>query len=224
LTNWLLLHGTPLTPAVWDGVIPLLGAAAAPSVIHSDRTGPHLQAGIAAELAARSHAVPPPWHVVGHSFGGQVALELAIQRPDRVSALTLLCTRDTPYPPFGPGAEAVAHDRVDIDRVLRRWFGPKELADDGFIVRYARRTLLNADRVCWAAALAAISTFDCSTATPSIKCPTLVLAAEHDDVCDPPTVTAMHGRLAGSELVVINDASHMSVFTDPDRLARLLNR
>jgi hypothetical protein len=36
VSNWLLLHGTPLTPSVWDGVIPLLaghGEVPAPAVV-----------------------------------------------------------------------------------------------------------------------------------------------------------------------------------------------
>src|SRR4029077_307130 len=128
------------------------------------------------------------WHVVGHSFGGQVALELALQRPDLVSELTLLCTRDTPYSAFAAAADHVVAGRADVDGALQRWFSRVELADDG-------------------------------AATPSIRCPAVVVAAEHDQVSDPVTTEAMHCRLARSEFVVLPDAWHMSVFTDLDRLA-----
>ena len=94
---------------------------------------------------ARQTHLTPPWHVVGHSFGGQVALELAIQRPDLVSELTLLCTRDTPYPAFAAAADDVAAGRSDIDDTLRRWFSPAELDDDGAAVRSARTALATAD-------------------------------------------------------------------------------
>jgi 3-oxoadipate enol-lactonase len=222
-TRWLLLHGAPLTPAVWDGVLPLLAAhgtpVAPPVVVSDDR---RTQADIAAGLATEPHEAPPPWHVVGHSFGGQVALELALQRPDLVSGLTLLCTRDTPYPPFVTAADNVAAGHADVDGALRRWFTPTELVGDGPVVRYARTTLENAERAPWAAAMKAISTFDCSAATASITCPTLVVAAEHDEVSDPATMAAMHQRLTGSEFVILEDFRHMSVFTDSQRLAALL--
>ena len=216
---WLLLHGTRLTPEIWDGVIPLLeGAAAAPSVV-----GTRPQAGIAADIARQTNLIPP-WHVVGHSFGGQVALELAIQRPDLVSELTLLCTRDTPYPAFAAAADDVAAVRSDIDDTLRRWFSPAELDDDGAAVRSARTALATADLLSWAVALRAIAAFDCSAATTSIRCPAVVVSAEHDPVSDPVTMETMHRRLAGSEFEVLPDAWHMSVFTDLDRLVDLLNR
>jgi 3-oxoadipate enol-lactonase len=216
---WLLLHGTPLTPEIWDAVVPLLdGAAVAPQV-----AGALSQAGIAADIARQTDLIPP-WHVVGHSFGGQVALELAIQRPDLVSELTLLCTRDTPYSPFAAAADDVAAGRSDIDDTLRRWFSPAELDDDGAGVRSARNALATADLVAWATALRSIATFDCSAATPSIRCPAVIVAAEHDRVSDPMTMEAMHRRLLGSEFVVLRNAWHMSVFTDLHRLVDVLKR
>jgi len=216
---WLLLHGTPLTPEIWDGIIPLLdGATAAPQV-----AGKRPHAGIAADNARQTNLIPP-WRVVGHSFGGQVALELAIQRPDLVSELTLLCTRDTPYPAFAAAADDVAAGRSDIDDTLRRWFSPAELDDDGAAVRSARTALATADLLSWAVALRAIAAFDCSAATTSIRCPAVVVSAEHDPVSDPVTMETMHRRLAGSEFEVLPAAWHMSVFTDLDRLVDLLNR
>lgn len=225
MTNWLLLHGTPLTPEVWDGVVPLLeGEVACPSVIPGDGPVTGVQAAIADDLCGGAVTIAPPWHVVGHSFGGQVALELAIRRPDLVSELTLLCTRDNPYPPFAALADSVEQEPFDIDSSLQRWFSPAELGSDGPAVAYARRALETADTSDWARALSAISVFDATAATPTIGCPALVVAAEHDAVSEPATMAAMHGRLRNSQLVVLADASHMSVFTDPERLAGLLTR
>lgn len=117
MTNWLLLHGTPLTPAVWDGVIPALldhGAVAAPALIPGTGRATSLQHTLARRLITADLDVRPPWHVVGHSFGGQVALEIALQRPDLVASLTLLCTRDTPYSPFAEAAANIRNGVIDI--------------------------------------------------------------------------------------------------------------
>ena len=200
------------------------GTVAAPSLVPGSVAGQQVQADIAADLIRGCSELPAPWHVVGHSFGGQVALEVALQRPDLVSRLALLCTRDTPYPPFAATAAGVADGRVDIEASLRRWFSPAELDTDGPAVRHARIALRDADRTAWACALEAIAVFDRSAATPSIACPTLVVAAEHDQVSDPDTVAAMCARIPDAEIVILENAWHMSVFTDPNRLAALLNR
>lgn len=101
MVAWLLLHGTPLDPAVWDAVRRELGD---PPVC-----APDLRLVAAGEdqaaLAARAHEAldaarlgSAPVHVVGHSFGGQVALEFALAFPERVASLGIVCSRDTPFP------------------------------------------------------------------------------------------------------------------------------
>lgn len=225
MTNWLLLHGTPLTPSIWAGVIPALsghGAVAAPAVIPGTGPPAGVQREIARRLISAAGDAPPPWHVVGHSFGGQVALEIAMQRADLVASLTLLCTRDTPYPSFAATARDIENGMVDVDGSLQRWFSPDELAADGPIVRYTRRAVASADRASWASALSAISVFDVSADVAAIGCPVSVVAAGHDRVSDPQTMAAMAVRLTHGELTVLDDAWHMSVFTDPIRLARLV--
>ena len=208
---------------MWSAVRRVLeqrGTVVTPAVV-ADSPGPNLQRHIASRIATQ-HA-DGPWHVVGHSFGGQVALELALRRPDLVSALTLMCTRDTPYPRFAAASDDVAAGGIDRNQSLRRWFSPGELADDSPAVRHARAALRDADLPSWAAALRAIATFDCSGETSSITCPTHVVAAERDTVSGPATMEAMHHRLAGSEFTVLGGAWHMSIFTDTDRLAGLLS-
>jgi 3-oxoadipate enol-lactonase len=224
VTNWLLLHGTPLTPAVWDGVVPLLdGEIHCPHVVPGDGPAGDRQASIAEALCDDAGG-SSPWHVVGHSFGGQVALELAIRRPELVSRLTLLCTRDTPYPPFAAMATHVHDEPVDADASLQRWFSPAELAAAGPAVSGARDALLSADTTAWVRALTAISVFDVAAQTTSISCPVLVVAAEHDAVSDPVAMAEMHRRLRNSDFVELAGSWHMSVFTDTRRLADLLNR
>ncbi|MET0703034.1 MAG: alpha/beta fold hydrolase [Mycobacterium sp.] len=222
MTNWLLLHGTPLTPSVWDNVIPALaerGSVTAPALVPPAEPVAHLQHAFARDIVAQTTA---PRHVVGHSFGGQVAIEIALQRPELVASVTLLCTRDTPYPAFAALAADVRSGAVDIDSALRRWFSPADLAADGSVVRYVRETLANADRQAWSQALTAIATFDVSARLGAITCPVTLIAAEHDSVSDPQTMAAMAHRLPHCHLRVLDDAWHMSVFTDPARLVALL--
>jgi pimeloyl-ACP methyl ester carboxylesterase len=104
--HWLLLHGTPLTPAVWDGVAACLtrsGTVFAPAITPAD-DGRDAQGALAARLTTEVARASGRLHVVGHSFGGQVALDFALLVPQQVATLTLLCSRDTPFPAFATAA------------------------------------------------------------------------------------------------------------------------
>ena len=138
--RWLLLHGTPLTPQVWDGIAGYLrgyGPVWRPDVT-PPAGSPDAQAALATHLASALEPSPERLHMVGHSFGGQIAIDFALLAPQRVQALTLICTRDTPFPAFAAAAARLRHgDPVDITTALRRWFTAPELSVGGPVVAYA---------------------------------------------------------------------------------------
>ena len=219
--TWLLLHGTPLDPAVWSGVVGHLGGG---SVLTPD-AAPHPgdlapQRDVARRLADRLGDGPADVDLVGHSFGGQVALELALVAPGRVHTLTMVCARSTPFPAFAASASAVRDGPpVDVAAGLARWFTPAELAEDGPAVRYARGRLEDADRVAWSAALAAIATYDASERVAAVTAPTTSVAAELDPVSSPDAMGRVVALLPTARLEVMIGAMHMSPFTDPAGLA-----
>jgi pimeloyl-ACP methyl ester carboxylesterase len=220
--QWLLLHGTPLTPQVWDGVSTRLrehGTVLAP---HLGRTvdSVNVQRTLAAEVLA---ATTGTFHVVGHSFGGQVALEVCLAAPERVLSYTGICTRDTPFPAFAAAADNLAGlEPVDVEGGVARWFRPSELAADGPVVRYARHCLESADRQEWAQALRAIGSYDSSAAVPTIAGPFTAIAAEGDPVSTPEAMEAMARRAPGGRLHVLPGAAHMSPFVDSEALAEMV--
>jgi pimeloyl-ACP methyl ester carboxylesterase len=224
--RWLLLHGTPLTPEVWDGVaacLTLSGPVTCPDITPAGEA-PDVPETLAARVAAQVGELPGRLHVVGHSFGGQVALDLALLAPQRVATMTLLCSRDTPFPPFATAAARLRDgDPVDADAALDRWFTPAELERGGPVVSYARRCLEQADRRSWAAALDAIAQYDRVDRTGSIQAPANLIAAELDQVSTPEAMSAMADRLPQATLRVLPGAAHMSPFTDPAALAELIN-
>ena len=87
--HWLLLHGTPLTPAVWDGVAACLtrsGTVFAPAITPAGDAR-DAQRALAARLTTEVARPAGRLHVAGHSFGGQVALDFALLVPQQVATL-----------------------------------------------------------------------------------------------------------------------------------------
>ena len=217
----LLLHGTPLTPAVWEGVVPWLrphGRVTCPS--SAPTAAAPDQAALARTLLDRH---PGELHVVGHSFGGQVALEMALAAPGRVTGLVLIGARASPFTSFGPVAASLRRgDAVDVEAAMTRWFMPAERAAGGPVVDAARTSLLHADRGTWATALDAIAGFDRLDAAASLTVPVTLIAAGHDPVSGPEAMREIAEQVPGATLHLLPDAAHMSPFLDPEGLAGLV--
>jgi pimeloyl-ACP methyl ester carboxylesterase len=212
---WLLLHGTPLTPKVWDGVRPHLEKERpvyAP-LLPTPSTAEGAQREIAGVILA---SLSPPsglLHVVGHSFGAQVAIEIALMAPTRIGSLTLLCSRATPFPTFASTATSL-RDGIspDPEASLHRWFRPDEVAANGEVVRYARACIVGANRTIWADELDAIARYNQLTALTVIEAPTAVIAAAADHVGTPEEMSLIAGAIPDATYEVLADASHMSPF------------
>ena len=222
---WVLLHGVPLSPALWDEVrVHLDGEVLTPDLTEATRTAPGsgvLQRELA--QAVLSSLTRDDVVVVGHSFGGQVALELALLAPQRIRRLMIVCSRHTPFPAFAVGARAIsAGEPVDIDAGMRRWFRPAELAAQPPVVRYVRHRVASAARGPWAAQLAAIAAYDRSLQVGCIDIPTLLFAAGHDEVATTEAMTELAAALPDAALHVVGEWAHMSPFVDPAAFAARL--
>lgn len=96
-TPVLLLHGVPETSSCWRDVAPVLAAGRRvlapdlPGLGGSSYSGPYDVPALVTELAALVEAVHPGGRVdvVGHDWGGSLALGLAGARPDLVRRLVV---------------------------------------------------------------------------------------------------------------------------------------
>jgi pimeloyl-ACP methyl ester carboxylesterase len=215
--TWVFLHGTPLNPAVWDDVRNLLPVSSVAPDLTSVPAG-ELQRAAAARVL---DDVPGDGlTVVGHSLGGQVALEMALSAPRRIERMILLCTRDSPVPAFGEAADRLRRGvPVDVDAVVRRWFTPAEIAADGPTLNAARRSLETVAPDVYARALQAIATYDRRADVARIDIPTLLLCGGLDQGCTPEVMAALHHGLPNAELRVVDGWAHMSPFVEPRVLA-----
>jgi 3-oxoadipate enol-lactonase len=231
MTTAVFVHGTPLDRRAWD---PLIGELAGiPSVAydlrgHGSAAGEDLPSGydVLADDLARvldGHGLERA-HVVGHSFGGQVAATFAAGHPSRVSSVAIVCCRLEPYPPFAAAADAVDADGVAAiaEASIARWFTPEAVERDDAGVRYAREALASARPATLAAALRLIAAFDGAPALAARGVPVHIVAAERDVVGEPGGLRAAAAAIPGASFALAEGAGHMLPLEHPARLARLL--
>jgi pimeloyl-ACP methyl ester carboxylesterase len=225
--RWVLLHGAPLNPAVWDGVRGQLSVdTVAPDLARAmprSSVANVLQRDIAASLLAADKS-DDNLVLIGHSVGGQVALEMALIAPQRIRRLVLVATRDTPIPEFRQTADALRRGHpLDIEAGIRRWFTPAEIADNGPVVRYSRRQLESTPMRHYASVLEAIATYDRSAQAGSIAVPAVLLCGRLDRSCPPTAMRRLAADLPSAKLHIVDDWAHMSPFVEPaDLAARLI--
>ncbi len=170
-------------------------------------------------------------HLVGHSFGGLVAAEAALDRPRAWASLTLMCS--------GPGRIEPEHkslldaaDRVEreglesayrtsVRRNSDRGLPPPEPEIEEFL---HRRFLANSPASLAAMARLLAETPDRTFELATLELRVAVLRGEHDDAW-PHDVQADLAAALDTAVVVISDAGHSPAVEQPeptrDALARI---
>jgi pimeloyl-ACP methyl ester carboxylesterase len=175
-------------------------------------------------------------HVVGHSIGGLVALEVALSNRERVRSLSLLCT-------FSRGADATKMTAAMMWTGLRTRIGTRRQRRRAFLeivmpAEYLRTQYLDglAERLApifghdladqpsiVMKQLGAARKYD---ATPRLHelagLPTLVVTAAHDRIARPEYGRAIAAAIPGASYVEIPDAAHGVTIQRPEEINRTL--
>jgi len=226
-----LVHGTPLDTRAWDPLVPLLRDRR--RVVRYDARGhgtarstpiPGSYGPLADDVAALLDALDAPRaHVVGHSWGGQIAQRFALDHPDRLSRMSLLCTRSSPFPAFRDAAMSMrATGRIDPEPALRRWFSPSALAQPDGLVEQVRDWLREAPVAGWAAALDLLAGFDVLGDLPQVSVPVDVVCAELDQVATLEHMTEISAALPLGRWVLLQGARHLVPLEQPARVAEAI--
>jgi poly(3-hydroxyalkanoate) depolymerase len=199
--------------------MPGIGGSPAPVVPYHLATLPSLLAGLLDQLGHEQA------DVLGISWGGGLAQQFALSRPDRVRRLVLVAT--------GPGALMVpGHPRV-----LLRMLTPRRHRDPGHAVRVAgelyggsarkdpaqARDLLHAitrlgpARGYFYQLLAGVG-WTSLPWLPRLRPPTLILAGDDDPIIPLVNARIMHRLIPRSELHIYV-GGHLELAADPERLA-----
>ena len=238
----LLLNGSMMTMGAWEPVAAPLGETY--KVIRCDFRGqifslgesePRLEAHVADVVALLDELGLQRIHAVGTSFGGLVATRLAALHPERVASLAAITTADRIDPDLWEGSAQVRDAALEaaaggdggkvLDLVLPVTYSPEYLAANAELLAAHRRqtALLPAG---WYRGIAAIiSSLEGLDLTPylsSIRCPTLVLAAEKDQMFPLERSRALAAGIPGARFEVVPGGSHAIVIEKPAEVARIL--
>ncbi|GAB5387297.1 MAG: alpha/beta hydrolase [Alphaproteobacteria bacterium] len=173
---------------------------------------------------------PGRFALIGLSMGGYVALEIMRQAPDRVAGLVLCCTSARP-----DDEPTLKRRKALIDLATRGRFRgvtprllPLLIAEDRLTDEAVTKPILSmAEEVGQAAFIrqqrAIMSRIDSRPSLSSIKCPTLIVSGEQDQLTPPDLQTEMSGLINGAEHVVLKDCGHLPPLEQPERLAVLFS-
>jgi len=219
-----LIPGLLASPRLYAAQIPQLWRFG--PVTLADHTRDDSIAAIARRILTTA---PQRFALAGLSMGGYVAFEILRQAPERVARLALLDT----------SARADSAEQSSMRRLQMQQAGSGRLAEIAAAqfertVHPAHRsdaalraiTLRMAEEVGAAAFVrqqqAVLGRPDSRSGLSAIRCPTLVLVGEGDELTPPPLAAEIAAGVRGAHLVTVPQSGHLSTLEQPEAVSAAL--
>lgn len=221
----ILLPGLAADETMWRSQCDAL-AAWEPMVSDIHMQGHETVEGMATALLAAQHG---NLLLCGASMGGMIAMEAARQAPDRIAGLALLGTTAQPETPemrqlretaielFGQGramevieanvAFAFHPDQARNAALVRSYLEFVERAGAGQLTRQNR---------------AVMSRPDARQHLPAVRCPTLVMCGDSDQLTPPDCSREIAQLVPGAELATVARCGHMLTMEQPEVVSAIL--
>jgi pimeloyl-ACP methyl ester carboxylesterase len=182
-------------------------------------------------LALLDHLGVSRAHVVGHSYGGDIALQLAADHPDRVASLVLL---EPALFPMTPSLQAMGgdimsavelhtkgNDRAAIDRFMSTVVGSSAI--DQYLGPGAFDLAVTDAPTFFDVEAPAMQTWKFAIDDASaIRIPTLLIVGAESRQPFKESVAALHQQIAGSEQVTIPRSAHSLEIAYPRPVAEAI--
>ena len=177
-----------------------------------------------AAIAARILAdAPPRFAVAGLSMGGYIAFAILRLAPERVAKLALLDTSARPDTAEQSAARekfiamAQAGKLGDVVETLTPRFLHRNRHGDEALKRVVKEMASDTGADSFVRQQKAImSRPDSRPLLGSIRCPTLVLVGDGDELTPPELAKEICAGISGSRLVVVPDCGHLSSIEKPE--------
>lgn len=162
----------------------------------------------------------------GDSVGGAVGLQIALDHPDRITALAVMCSAAAFGTPAGWHERAALVRREGMAPMVEsspaRWFGPAIAATGDDRCEAALRDLAEVEPEAYARVCEALAGYDLRDRLESVDVPLLAVAGA-DDVATPPQALAqITDRVPGGRLEVLPGVGHLAPYEAPEMVADLL--
>jgi 3-oxoadipate enol-lactonase len=167
-------------------------------------------------------------HWIGLSLGGMVGQVLALECPELIASLCL-CDTTSRVPAEGRPlwAERIKTAMTRgmeplVEALVARWFTAGFVAAGGGVVERARAMILRTPSAGYAGCAHAISMLDLTDRISAIDRPTLVVVGDEDQSTPVAASRVISDRIQGSDLVVIEAASHLSNLERPREFTKAI--
>lgn len=163
----------------------------------------------------------------GVSIGGMVGQWLAINAPERIDRLILICT-SAHLPPAESWHERAAAVRAAgtpaavADAVIARWFTEGYAARAPEVVARYRAMIGSIAAEGYAGCCEAIAGMDLRAGLGRVSAPTLVLAGAQDPAIGPEHGEAIAAAVAGARLEVLDPGAHLLNVERADEVTGLI--
>lgn len=216
----LLIHGAGGNYLDWPVELrQKMGAIALDLPGHGDSPPPGRQrvADYAADVAALLDALDVQQAIIaGHSMGGAIAQQLALDYTPQVRALILV----------GTGAQLAVNDRIlngiipekeETARLIVKWAWAKHIPQD--IREQSLERMLDTPSEIIHGDYVACNAFDVRDQLHRIQVPTLVIVGSADKMTPPRLGEALSHGIRNARLVTIENGGHMFPLEQPDAVA-----
>ena len=158
-------------------------------------------------------------HFMGLSIGGMIGQQLGARYPERMYSLSL-CNTASEMPPRSLWEERFEIARTQgiaglVDGTIKRWFTAPFIERAPQDIEKVRQMILGTDVNGYMACGSAVRDMAQSTMLLKIKTPTLVLSGRYDPACTVEQGTVLQRLIEGSQMVVLEDAAHLSNIEQP---------
>lgn len=175
-------------------------------------------------------------HLIGHSLGSLIALEMAGTAPERVLSLSLLGTA-YPMKVSDTLLEATKSDPATALDMINAWSHSKawggfsqkpQIMGPGSLSMWTNLRLMqriaakNGLHVLHADFFACNAYADADSVIKALSCPTLIMNGDQDSMTPPKAAKVLAEKIPGAKLVILPNCGHALMAEQPDRVLKAL--